>query len=173
MIIALYPPILKADIVEGSAYDLLLKRHPHPAQHDPSLNTLFCETVENLTEGATEEPNKVYLSDVALDESGEPLEGDNLLWWVAVFMVQPNRPALYADKSTFSWLYGQAPYQLYCAKYEDQLTFQTDIAYVTNMIIDGGDKFAAALPLWESKTKDINYADATGVMHELINAFSA
>ncbi len=172
MIIALYPPILKADIVEGSAYDLLLKRHPHPAQHDPSKNTLFCQTIEHLTKGATEEPNKVYLSDVALDESGEPLEGDNLLWWVAVFMVQPNRPALYADKSTFDWLYGQAPYKLYCANYEDQLTFQTDIAYVTNMIIDGGDKFAAALPLWESKTKDINYADATSVMYELIEAFS-
>ncbi len=168
MIIALYPPILKADIVDGSAYDLLLKRHPHPAQHDKSLNTLFCETVEHLTKGSVEEPNKVYLSEVFIDAEGEQLQGDQLAWAMAKFMAQPVRPALYAPAGVFSQLYAHPAYRLYCGKYEDDAAFQADLAYLTSMIEAG---MPEALPAWNAAIDGVTYDQIGPVMLGLINSF--
>ncbi len=163
----LYPPGYSSP-----AYDLLLEHHPHPAQHDKSLNTLFSETVEDLCKrkhlDPVEEINKVFLHELFVDEAGEQLQGYKLVLALAKFMATPGRPVLYAEQGVFSQLYRDPAYRLYCGKYDNDEDFQSDIADFTAMI---AEEMPAALTAWESAIAGKTYDQAADVMLSLITEF--
>lgn len=163
----LYPPSYSS-----AAYDLLLAHHPHPAQHDKSLNTLFRETVEDLCARKhlplVEETNKVFLHEVFVDADGDQLQGYALVLALAKFMATPGRPVLYAEQGVFSQLYRDPAYRLYCGKYDNDEVFQSDIADFTAMI---AAEMPAALSAWESAIAGKTYDQAADVMLSLITEF--
>lgn len=125
------------------------------ACHD-GVNTLFSDTSELET-------------DAILIERNEDETDDQLAWRLAQILVQPNRPPLHMNGSTWDLLYRHPAYRLYVGQYEDaEDQFKSDLQYMLGMIEVGMPEAAEG---WSNATKDATPDAIRGIITQFISMF--
>lgn len=150
----------------------LLQKYPEASFFD-AANYIFCETFKaEISNAPVTEVQPILLSDF-VDAEGEPLTGDKLVWALAKALSVPvdqrTRP-IHGSAAQMNQLHMHPAWRLWVGQYDDQQSFDSDIAYVSGMIETAG--MTDALMQWQESTAGITYDQAAGIMLTMIRANS-
>ena len=144
---------------EGTELYRMLQVHPQAGTHN-STNYIFVSSLEDAV-------NPIVVSEL-LDEAGEKVAGDKLVWVVAKELVKSVRPrAIHLTKGEAITLSAHPAWRIWCGEYgEDRELFELDWAYLGGML---AELKPSAIDGWPVYNDSATYPQAREVLRTAIN----
>lgn len=138
--------------------EVLLARFPYAAIHD-DVHYVFADV------SAIEDA--IDISEL-VDEEGNKLEGDALVWVLAKILTMDDSSVLHMNRSQVQSLHNHPAWRIWCANYseEDRDQFESDWNYITQLL---AEKKPEASSAWPAYSEAISYEYGKNILFEAIN----